>query len=103
MSVQELADFLDVPVKTIYAWRYHGEGPRGFRIGRHVRFRWHDGVIRRASSEPRTSSARPTQSGTSSVSSRTSFEVAMPTQDSAELGLPTGLPNGNRPGPTSVR
>lgn len=42
MSVQELADYLDVPVKTIYAWRYHGEGPRGFRIGRHVRFRWHD-------------------------------------------------------------
>ena len=42
MSVQELADYLAVPVKTIYAWRYHGEGPRGFRIGRHVRFRWHD-------------------------------------------------------------
>lgn len=42
MSVQELADFLDVPVKTIYAWRYHGEGPRGFRVGRHVRFRWVD-------------------------------------------------------------
>ena len=42
MSVQELADFLDVPVKTIYAWRYHGEGPRGFRVGRHVRFRWAD-------------------------------------------------------------
>ena len=42
MSVQELAAYLDIPVKTIYAWRYHGEGPRGFRIGRHVRFRWHD-------------------------------------------------------------
>lgn len=42
MSVQELADFLDVPVKTIYAWRYHGHGPRGFRVGRHVRFRWRD-------------------------------------------------------------
>jgi excisionase family DNA binding protein len=42
MSVKELADFLDVPVKTIYAWRYHGDGPRGFRVGRHVRFRWHD-------------------------------------------------------------
>lgn len=42
MSVQELANYLDVPVKTIYAWRYHDLGPRGFRIGRHVRFRWHD-------------------------------------------------------------
>ena len=42
MSIQELADFLDVPVKTIYAWRYHGHGPHGFRVGRHVRFRWCD-------------------------------------------------------------
>lgn len=42
MSVQELADYLDVPVKTIYAWRYHGHGPKGFRVGRHVRFRWRD-------------------------------------------------------------
>lgn len=42
MTIQELADFLDVPVKTIYAWRYHGEGPQGFRVGRHVRFRWCD-------------------------------------------------------------
>lgn len=42
MSIQELADYLDVPVKTIYAWRYHRQGPRGFRVGRHVRFRWCD-------------------------------------------------------------
>ena len=42
MTIQELADFLEVPVTTIYAWRYHREGPRGFRVGRHVRFRWHD-------------------------------------------------------------
>ena len=42
VSIQELAAYLDVPVKTIYAWRTHGEGPRGFRIGRHVRFRWPD-------------------------------------------------------------
>lgn len=42
MSVQELADYLDVPVKTIYAWRYHGHGPRGFKVGRHVSFRWRD-------------------------------------------------------------
>ena len=42
MSVQDLAHYLDVAVKTIYAWRYHGHGPRGFRVGRHVRFRWRD-------------------------------------------------------------
>lgn len=42
LSAQELADYLDVPLKTIYAWRYRGRGPRGFRVGRHVRFRWSD-------------------------------------------------------------
>lgn len=42
MSVQDVAEYLDVPVKTIYTWRYHGDGPRGFRVGRHLRFRWND-------------------------------------------------------------
>jgi excisionase family DNA binding protein len=42
LSAQELADYLDVPLKTIYAWRYRGQGPRGFRVGRHVRFRLSD-------------------------------------------------------------
>jgi excisionase family DNA binding protein len=39
LSAQDLADFLDVPLATIYAWRYRGEGPPGFRVGRHLRFR----------------------------------------------------------------
>ncbi len=30
---------LGVPVPTIYGWRYHGEGPRGIKVGRHVRYR----------------------------------------------------------------
>ena len=38
LSPQELADWLGVPVKTIYHWRSGGEGPPGIRIGRHVRF-----------------------------------------------------------------
>ncbi|MGH8936986.1 MAG: helix-turn-helix transcriptional regulator [Acidimicrobiia bacterium] len=42
LSVQELARYLDVPVATIYAWRYRGEGPPGFRVGRHLRFRQSD-------------------------------------------------------------
>lgn len=42
LSTQDLADYLDVPLKTIYAWRYRGQGPRGLRVGRHVRFRWSD-------------------------------------------------------------
>lgn len=39
MSPTELAEFLDVPVATIYQWRTRGEGPRGVRVGRHVRYR----------------------------------------------------------------
>lgn len=34
-----LADYLQVPVATIYQWRHKGYGPRGVRVGRHVRFR----------------------------------------------------------------
>ncbi|MGH9167369.1 MAG: helix-turn-helix domain-containing protein [Acidimicrobiia bacterium] len=42
LTVKELADYLGVPVATIYAWRYRGEGPPGFRVGRHLRFRQGD-------------------------------------------------------------
>lgn len=41
-TVEELATYLGVPVATIYAWRYRREGPPGFRVGRHLRFRWSD-------------------------------------------------------------
>lgn len=37
-SVDDLASYLGVPVATIYKWRHTGEGPAGYRIGRHVRF-----------------------------------------------------------------
>jgi excisionase family DNA binding protein len=39
LSVQQLADWLGVPRRTIDGWRYRGVGPRGYRIGRHVRYR----------------------------------------------------------------
>lgn len=39
LSPQQLADYLGVPVATVYGWRYKREGPVGVRIGRHVRFR----------------------------------------------------------------
>lgn len=38
----EVADYLQVPVKTLYRWRYAGEGPVAYRVGRHLRFRWSD-------------------------------------------------------------
>jgi len=42
LTVEDLAEYLDVPVATVYAWKYRDVGPRGFRVGRHLRFRWCD-------------------------------------------------------------
>jgi excisionase family DNA binding protein len=30
---------LGLPIETLYGWRHRGEGPGGYRIGRHVRYR----------------------------------------------------------------
>ena len=38
LSVPELAKLLQVPVATIYRWRYRGEGPEPIRVGRHLRY-----------------------------------------------------------------
>jgi excisionase family DNA binding protein len=42
LTVEDLAEYLEVPVATVYAWRYRDAGPPGFRVGRHLRFRWCD-------------------------------------------------------------
>ena len=39
LSMSELADRLHVSVQTIYDLRSRGRGPRGFRVGRELRFR----------------------------------------------------------------
>lgn len=39
VTITELAEYVGVPVKTIYEWRQTGRGPAGIRIGRHVKFR----------------------------------------------------------------
>jgi excisionase family DNA binding protein len=39
IGIEDLARELGVPVRTIYAWRSKGRGPRGATFGRHVRFR----------------------------------------------------------------
>ena len=38
LTVQELAEYLQLPVQTIYRWRAMQGGPPGYRVGRHVRF-----------------------------------------------------------------
>ena len=35
LTVEDLADYLGVPVTTLYQWRYRSEGPPGFRVGRY--------------------------------------------------------------------
>jgi len=39
MTLLEVSQLLGVPVATLYRWRHRGEGPAGYRIGRHVRYR----------------------------------------------------------------
>ncbi|WNI18277.1 helix-turn-helix transcriptional regulator [Actinacidiphila sp. ITFR-21] len=34
----DLADLLGVPLETVYQWRRKHTGPRGFRVGRHLRY-----------------------------------------------------------------
>jgi predicted DNA-binding transcriptional regulator AlpA len=40
--VQELADLLQIPAKTIYTWRYKRIGPPAVPMGKYLRFRAED-------------------------------------------------------------
>jgi excisionase family DNA binding protein len=42
LSPEDLASYLAVPLATVYRWRTRREGPRGIRVGRHVRYRVDD-------------------------------------------------------------
>jgi excisionase family DNA binding protein len=37
-GVKDVAEYLGIPVQTIYQWRTKSYGPPGRRIGKHVRF-----------------------------------------------------------------
>lgn len=41
-TVEEVAEYLGVPVSTLYGWRHRNLGPRGRRIGKHLRYRSED-------------------------------------------------------------
>jgi excisionase family DNA binding protein len=60
MSITELADYLGVPVKTIYEWRQNGRGPVGIRMGRHLKFAVSD--VREWVQERREESGRQSSS-----------------------------------------
>ena len=38
LSVEEVADYLGVPVNTLYQWRHKGTGPVAYRVGRFLRY-----------------------------------------------------------------
>lgn len=38
-SAQNLSDYLNVPIMTIYYWRTIDYGPQGTKVGRHLRYR----------------------------------------------------------------
>lgn len=42
LSPADVAAYLNVPVKTVYVWRSNGTGPKGIRVGKHVRYRQGD-------------------------------------------------------------
>ena len=37
-TVEDVSDYLGVPVKTLYQWKWRGEGPPVKKIGRHLRY-----------------------------------------------------------------
>lgn len=38
----EIAEYLGVPLGTVYQWSSRGGGPRLIKVGRHLRARWSD-------------------------------------------------------------
>lgn len=42
LSTREVAEYLSIPITTIYQWRYRGTGPRAAKVGRHLRWRRED-------------------------------------------------------------
>lgn len=39
LTAREAAEFLQVPLRTLYSWRVEGTAPPAYRLGKHLRFR----------------------------------------------------------------
>jgi excisionase family DNA binding protein len=57
LTIEEVADLLVVPLSTLHAWRYKGEGPPALKVGKHLRYREAD-VLHWLETRSRTASAR---------------------------------------------
>ena len=40
LSAEELAEYLGVPLNTVYVWNHRRTGPTAHKVGRHLRYRW---------------------------------------------------------------
>ena len=38
LTPEQLAELLNIPVRTLGQWRYVGRGPRYIPVGRHIRY-----------------------------------------------------------------
>ena len=38
MSIEDLSEYLDVPIRTLYDWRLAGRGPCAIHVGRQLRY-----------------------------------------------------------------
>lgn len=58
LTIEELSEYLGVPVRTLYDWRLSGRGPRAVHVGRQLRYfisdvqRWLDGQREQVVGEP---------------------------------------------------
>jgi excisionase family DNA binding protein len=49
-AVQDVAEYLGVPVATLYQWRTHGQGPAARKVGKYLRYKpddvmaWFDAI-----------------------------------------------------------
>jgi hypothetical protein len=58
LTPQDLALREGIPVQTVYGWRVYGKGPRGMRVGKHLRYRLEDVLAWEESQlEPREATA----------------------------------------------
>jgi len=40
ITLEQTATNLGIATQTLYDWRKHGRGPKGYRIGGRIQFRW---------------------------------------------------------------
>ncbi len=42
-GIDDVADYLGVPVQTVYGWRHKSYGPPAIKVGKHLR--WHPATV----------------------------------------------------------